>query len=86
MSKPLKLRAAHWAGTLVRVLRPLGRVVPGVAGAAAVAVGLGQVAGHVFGHRLAWWVALTLAGLFALWFGAEVNAAPRVHRDASSEE
>ena len=84
--QPLKIRAAIRAGKFVRVMRPLGRILPGTAGALAIAVGLGQVAGHVFGHRLAWWVALTVAGLFALWFGAELNAQPRVRRDVSSED
>ena len=68
------------AGTLVRVLRPLGRVLPGVAGAAAVAVGLGQVAGHVFGHGLALWAGLAVGGGFALWFGAEMNRTPPAPR------
>ena len=79
----LKLRVARWAGTLVRVLRPFGRVVPGLAGAAALSVGLGQVAGHVFGHGLTWWVALAAGGVFVLWFGAELNRVPPPVRDDS---
>lgn len=73
MSTPLKIRAAIWAGTAVRVGR---QVLPGVAGAAAVSVGLGELAGHLWGHGIAPWVALPLGGMFALWFGAEVNRVP----------
>lgn len=75
-NKPLKLRAAHWAGTAVRVLRPLGRVLPGLLGAALVAVGAGQVAGHIWHRGLAWWVAAVTGGAFLLLIGREINAAP----------
>jgi hypothetical protein len=68
---------ATLAGVLVRVLR---QVLPGLLGAAAVSAGLGELAGHVFGHGLAPWVALLVAGVFALWFGVEVNRAPRAPR------
>jgi len=69
----LKLRAARWAGVAVRVLRAL--FAP--AAAAAVSVGLGELAGHVFGRGLAPWVAMALAGGFGLWIASELNAAPR---------
>jgi hypothetical protein len=72
--------AARFAGTAVRItrrpLRSAARAAPGVAGAAGIAVGLGQVAGHVFGRGLTWWVALAVGSGFALWFGAEINASP----------
>jgi hypothetical protein len=70
----LAVLAAVIAGTLVRILRPAARILPGVAGAAAVSIGLGQAAGSVFRHGLALWVSLVAGGLFALWFGAEINA------------
>lgn len=75
--RPLRIRAAFWAGTLIRVLR---QVLPGLAGAAALSVGAGELAGHVFGRGLSPWVALVIAGLFALWFGAEINASPPAPR------
>jgi hypothetical protein len=75
---PLKIRAAKWAGTALRVGgRPavtLGRMVPGVAGAAAISVGAGVIVGHVFGHGLALWVGLVVGGVFAVRIGAEINA------------
>jgi len=81
---PLKIRAAKWAGTVLRVGRrpvaTLGRMLPGVAGAAAIAVGSGELAGHVFGRGLALWVGLVVGGVFLVRIGAEVNApvpAPR---------
>lgn len=83
-SLPLKIRAAKWAGTVLRVTRrpvvALFRSLPGVAGAAAIAVGAGELAGHVFGHGLALWVGLVVGGAFAVRIGAEINApapAPR---------
>ncbi len=72
-SRPLKLRAAHAAGVAVRVLRAL--FAP--AAAAAVSVGAGELAGHVFGRGLAPWAALTLAGVFGLLLARELNSAPR---------
>lgn len=78
---PLKLRAARWAGVTVRVLRAL--FAP--AAAAAVSVGLGELAGHVFGHDLTWWVALAVGGVFGLWIASEVNAAPPAPRREDSE-
>ena len=74
-------RAAHLAGTAVRVLRGLMRVLPGVAGAALVSVGLGQLAGHVFHRGLSAWVTCAVAGAFLLKIGAEVNAAPPPRRE-----
>lgn len=71
--QPLKIRVARWAGVTVRVLRAL--FAP--AAAAAVSVGLGELAGHIFGHDLTWWVALAVGGGFGLWIASEVNAAPR---------
>lgn len=70
------VRAAVIAGTLVRILRPLGRLLPGLAGAVLASVGAGQVAGHVFGRGLAPWVGCVVAAGFLVRIGAEVNAAP----------
>lgn len=82
MSQPLKLRAARWAGLAVRAVLPLGRLLPGLAGAALVAVGLGQVAGHIWHRGLAAWVSLALGGAFLLLIGREINAAaPAPRRD-----
>jgi hypothetical protein len=53
-----------------------GRSLPGLTGATAVSVGAGEITGHVFGRGLAPWVALVVAGVFALWIGASLNAAP----------
>jgi hypothetical protein len=55
-------------------------MLPGLAGAALVSLGAGMVAGHVFGHGLALWVALALSGGFLLWIGAAMNQAPRPPR------
>ena len=63
-----------------RALRKALSVVPGLAGAAGTAVGLGQVAGHVWGRGLTWWVALTVGGVFALWISADLNRVPRAPR------
>jgi hypothetical protein len=71
--RPLKLRAARWAGLAVRVLRAL--FAP--AAVAAVSVGIGELAGHVFGRGLAPWVALTIGGGFGLLLASELNRAPR---------
>ena len=65
-----------WAGTAVRILRPAGRILPGLAGAAAVAAGLGEIAGHVFGRGLSPWVACAVAGVFGIRIGSEINQAP----------
>lgn len=78
---PFKIRAAHWAGLAVRGLRALF----GPAAAAAVSVGLGQLAGHVFGRGLAPWVTLTLLGGFGLWVAAELNAVPPAPRSEDGE-
>lgn len=76
--------AARVAGTAVRIsrrpLRSAARAAPGLAGAAGIAVGLGQVAGHVFGRGLTWWVAAAIGGAFLVRIGAEVNAAPPAPR------
>lgn len=40
--------------------------VPGLAGAALVSLGAGEVASHVFGHGLAPWVTVLVAGGFGL--------------------
>lgn len=66
---------AGWSVGRVLSLLP---TVPGVAGAAMVSLGLGELAGHVFGHGLAPWVAITAGGAFALWLGSEVNRVPAV--------
>ena len=72
--RPLKIRLAIAAGTLVRW--KVHKMLPGIAGAAAVSAALGELAGHVFGHGLAPWVGMLAAGGFALWFGREINAQP----------
>lgn len=80
MTRRATIAAAVLAGTVLRFtrrpFRSALRAAPGVLGAAAIAVGLGEVAGRVWGHGLTWWVALAVAGGFALWFGAELNARP----------
>jgi len=59
-------RVAEAAGKLAgRVLRA-APAVPGLAGAGLVALGAGEVAGHVFGHGLAPWVASVTGGVFLL--------------------
>jgi hypothetical protein len=55
--------AAGWASGRVLAVR---HMVPGVAGAAALSVAAGEVAGHVFGHGLTPWVGLGVGALFAL--------------------
>lgn len=86
----IAVAVAVFAGTALRLCRrPLRnalRAAPGLAGAAGIAVGLGEVAGHVWQRGLTWWVALVIAGGFVLWFAAEMNSKPRVLRDVSSEE
>ena len=80
MTNRAVVAAAVLAGTALRFtrrpFRSALRAAPGVLGAAAIAVGLGEVAGRVWGRGLTWWVALAVAGGFALWFGAELNARP----------
>jgi hypothetical protein len=80
--RPL-LAAARVAGTAIRITRRPARTalraLPGVAGAAAVAVGLGEVAGH-YQRGLTWWVACVIGGVFALGFAREINAAPPAPR------
>ena len=71
-----KLRAVRWAGLAVRVLRAL--FAP--AAAAAAAIGLGQLAGHIWGRGLAPWVALFVAGVFGLQLARELNTAPAAPR------
>ena len=67
------LRADGPAGVLADVAGWLtGRVllslpaVPGLAGAGMVSLGLGELAGHVFGHGLTPWVSVAVGGVFAL--------------------
>jgi len=63
-----------------RALRKALSVVPGLAGYAAIAVGVGQVVGRVWGRGLTWWVALVVGGAFLVVIGAEINqpaSAPR---------
>jgi len=76
--------AAVFTGTALRItrraLRKAVSVVPGLAGAAGIAIGLGQVAGHVWGRGLTWWVALVVGGAFALWISADLNRVPRAPR------
>jgi hypothetical protein len=59
---PLPEAAGHAVGRVLSLL-PL---LPGIGGAAMVSVGSGELAGHVFGHGLAPWVALGVGGVFAL--------------------
>ena len=78
--RPLRLRAARWAGIAVRVLRAPARGLPGLLGALLVAVGLGQVAGHIWHRGLTWWVAAAIGGMFLLLIGRELNSAPPAPR------
>ena len=59
-------RAAEVAGKLTGRALQLRRTVPGVAGAAAVSVCTGGLAGHVFGHGLTPWVGGVVGGVFLL--------------------
>lgn len=73
--------AATGAGTVVNVLngrrpRAIYRMIPGIAGAALAATGIGELAGHVFGRGLAPWVACTVAAWFLLQIGRELNTPP----------
>jgi hypothetical protein len=72
--RPL-VRLAVAAGTLIRF--GVHRALPGVLGMAAVSVGAGELAGHIFGRGLSPWVGLVVAGGFALVAGAEVNRGQR---------
>ena len=74
--------AAAAAGTALRGWR----IVPGVAGAAAVSVAIGELTGHLFGHGLTPWVALLAGGAFALLFGTEVNRRPPAPRSEETPE
>lgn len=58
----LAVAAGKLAGHALRVRR----TVPGVAGAAAVSVCAGGLAGHVFGHGLAPWTGGLVGGVFLL--------------------
>ena len=84
MAHPVTVVAARLAGTVVRItrrgLRKALSVVPGLAGAGGIAIGLGEVAGHVWQRGLTWWVALVVGGAFALWFAAELNRVPAQRR------
>lgn len=62
--------AAAAAGSALRVAKPAAH---GYLGAAAISVGAGEFASHVFHHGLAPWLTLLVAGLFSMWFGAELN-------------
>ena len=55
--------AAGWTAGRLLSLLPL---VPGIGGAAVISVCTGELAGHVFGHGLAPWVAGLVGGVFAL--------------------
>jgi hypothetical protein len=65
-------RDALWGGLATAAGRVTGRAlrlrrtVPGVAGAAAVSVCAGGLAGHVFGHGLSPWVGGLVGGVFLL--------------------
>lgn len=79
----LKIRAARGAGVAVRWATVAAHVLFAPAAAAAVSVGLGQLAGHVFGRGLAPWVALTVAGGFGLWMATELNTPPAPRQEDS---
>jgi hypothetical protein len=68
----LAVRVAVIAGTAVRA----DRMLFGPAAAAAVSVGVGELAGHVFGRGLAPWVALAAGGAFGLQLARELNSVP----------
>lgn len=54
------------AGAVSGRVLAVRHLVPGVAGGVMVSLGLGELAEHVFGRGLAPWVAVTVAGVFAL--------------------
>lgn len=54
------------AGAAAGRVLAVRHLVPGVAGGVMMSFGLGELAGHVFGHGLTPWVAVTVAGVFAL--------------------
>lgn len=83
MSQRLKLRAARGAGVTVRWAAVAVHVLFAPVAAAAVSVGLGQLAGHVFGRGLAPWVALAVAGGFGLWMATELNTPPAPRQEDS---
>jgi hypothetical protein len=58
--------AVEAAGAVLGRLLSLLPLLPGIGGAAMVSVGAGELAGHVFGHGLAPWVAVAVGGVFAL--------------------
>ena len=58
----LAAAAGHVSGRVLSVRR----VVPGLAGAAMVSVGAGELTGHIFGRGLAPWAAIAVGGVFAL--------------------
>ena len=78
-------RLAVAAGRLVNRARRSMPMWPGIAGAACISIGLGEVTGHIFGRGLAPWVALLAAGVFALWLGSEVNRPPPAPRDDNAQ-
>ena len=84
MAHRAAVAAAVLAGTALRVTRPARRTAlraaPGVAGAVMLAVAAGELASHVWHRGLGPWVGLAVAGVFALWFGAEINARPPAPR------
>lgn len=53
-------------GRLIGLGRRCLPALPGVAGAVAVSLGVGQITGHIFGRGLGPWVTLLVAGGFAL--------------------
>ena len=48
-------------------------VLPGLAGAVALSVAVGEIAGHVFGHGLTPWVTLLIAGGFLLRLDGRIH-------------
>lgn len=84
MRRRLALRAARLAGTLIRWRVHL--MLPGLAGAALVSLGGGELAGQAFGRGVALWASLALAGVFVLVFAAEVNRAPRTPRQSPTDQ
>ena len=59
-------RAAELAGKATGRVMALLPTVPGLAGAAMASVCTGELAGHVFGHGLAPWVAGLVGSVFLL--------------------
>ena len=86
MSHRAVIAAVAFAGTVVRItrrpFRSALRAAPAVAGAVAVALGLGEIAWQLWGRGIALGVAVAVAGVFLIRVGAEINAVPPAPRPA----